>query len=87
MSLVGPQGIVLWDILPTREVLVGGGTPNRDRLPVNGTGSGGCVSGCQIHADRWSSLLEVGDDIVGWEWGGSEVSSWDPPSSEESPSL
>ncbi len=40
-SLAGPWGTALWEILPTREVFVGGGTLNRDRSPVNGTG-GGC---------------------------------------------
>ncbi len=38
-------------------------------------------------ADRWSSLLEAGDDIVGREWGGSEISSRDSPSLEKSQSL
>ncbi len=85
--LVRPRGIVSWEILLTREVFVGGGTPNRDHLPVNGTGGGRWASGCQICMDRWSSLLEAGDDIVDWERGGSEVSSWGSPSSEESQSL
>ncbi len=88
MSLVGPWGIVSgWEVLPTQEVFVGGGTPNRDCLPVNGTGAGRWASGCQIHVDRWLSLLEVGDDIVGGERGGSEVSSWDSSCSKESQLL
>ncbi len=37
--------------------------------------------------DCWSSSLKLGDDIVGWEWGESEVSSWESPPSKESQSL
>ncbi len=85
--LAGPRGVVSFEILPTREVFVGEGTPNHDRLPVNGTGVGHWASGCQIHVDcRWSSL-ESGGDIVSRERGSLEVGSWDSPSSEESQLL
>ncbi len=87
MSLTGPWGIVSWEILLTREVFVGGGTPNRDRSPVNGTGGGRWARGCQIRVDCWLSSLESGDDIVGGEGSGSEVGSRDSPSLEESQSL
>ncbi len=36
---------------------------------------------------NWSSSLEAGDDIVGWEWRVSPVGPWDSPSMEESESL
>ncbi len=85
-SLVRPWGSASQDILPTQEVFVGGGTPNRDRSPVKGTGGGRCANGCQIRVDCRSSL-ESGDDIVCGEGSGSEISSWDSPSSEESQSL
>ncbi len=75
------------ELLPTRVVLIGGGIPNRDRSPVKGTGCGRCANGCQVRADCRSSSLEVGDDIVGWKWGGCPVGSRDPPSSKESQLL
>ncbi len=84
VSLAGAQGIVSWEVLPTREVFIRGGTPNRDRSPVNGMGDGCWASGCQICADRWLSSFESGDDIVGGERGGLEVGSWDSPPLEES---
>ncbi len=86
-SLAGPRGIVSWQILPTQEVFVRGGTLNRDRSPVNGTGGGRWASRCQIHADCWLSSFELGDDIVGGERGGSEVGSWDSSPSKESQLL
>ncbi len=82
-----PGIVVGRELLPTRVVLVGGGIPNRDRSPVKGTGGGGRANGCQIRAYCWLSSLEAGDDIVGREWRFPEVSSWDPPSAEESESL
>ncbi len=54
---------------------------------MKGTGGGHCANGCQICADCRASSLEVGDDIVCGEWGGSEIGSWDSSSSEESQSL
>ncbi len=86
-SLAGPRGIISREILLTREVFIGGGTPNRDRSPVNGTGSGCCASGCQIRTDHGLSSFESGDDIVDRERGSLNISSWDSPSSEESQSL
>ncbi len=86
-TVAGPRGCVLRELLPTQEVFVGGGIPNRERLPVKGTGGGGCANGCQVRADRWSSLFEAGDDIVDREWGGSEICSRGSPSSKESQSL
>ncbi len=68
-------------------VLVGGGIPNRDRSPVKGMGCGRCANGCHIGVEDRLSLLEAGDNIVGWKWGGSPVGSWDPSSAKESQSL
>ncbi len=80
---------IVWgrELLLTRVVLVGGGIPNHDRSPVKGTGGGRCANGCQVRANCWSSSLEVGDDIVGWKWGGCPVGSRDPSSLKESQSL
>ncbi len=88
ISRVDPRGIVSGlGVLPTPVVLVGGGIPNRDCSPVKGTGRGRCANGCQVCADGCSSLLKAGDDIVGWEWHGSPVSSWDSPPLEKPQSL
>ncbi len=88
-TTVKPLGIVSGqELLPTRVVLtIGGGIPNRDCLPVKGTGGGRCANGCQVHAYCWSSSLKLGDDIVGWKWGEPEVGSWESPSPKESQSL
>ncbi len=84
----GPQGSISGrDVLPTQKVFVGGGTPNRERSPVKGTGGSRCANGCQIRTDCWSLLLEAGDNIVGGEWCVSEIGSGNPPSSKESQSL
>ncbi len=82
-----PGIVVGRELLPTRVVLVGGGSPNRDRSPVKGTGRGCCTNGCQVLVYRWSSSLKAGDDIVGWERCVSPVSPWDSPSAEESELL
>ncbi len=82
-----PGIVVRRELLPTRVVLIGGGIPNHDRLPVKGMGGGRCANGCQVHAYCWSSSLEAGDDIVGWELCSSPVGPWDSPSMEESESL
>ncbi len=88
VTTVGPLGLVSgWDLLPTRVVLVVGGIPNRDRSLVKGTGGGCRANRCQIRADSWSSSLEAGDNIVGWEWCVSPVGPWDSSSSKKSDSL
>ncbi len=86
-SLAGPRGIVSQEVLPTRDIFVRGGTPNRDCSPVKGTGGGCCANRCQVRADCWSSLLEAWDDIVDREWGSSEIGSGNSPSSKKSQSL
>ncbi len=87
-TAVKPLGIVSGqELLPTRVVLIGGGIPNRDHLPVKGTGGGHCANGCQVRAYCWSLSLEAGDDIVCREWGEVEIGLRDSPSSEKSQSL
>ncbi len=76
-----PGIVVGRELLPTRVVLVGGGSPNCDRSPVKGTGGGSCANGCQVRAYCRSSSLEAGDDIVGWKWSGAPVGSRDSSSS------
>ncbi len=55
---------------------------------MKGTGCGRCANGCHVcGSESCSLLLKVGDDIVGWKWGGAPVGSGDPSSSKESQSL